>query len=124
MPTTPDSPPTRWPRFLPKQFSIVSLLVLITIVAGGLWWYVQLPSGTVTAANAKRIAVGLRMEEVERILGKPVEAGSIGAPPTIVWSYHVATSIADEKELTIEFSKGSEIVTDVYHSDLMLVIAH
>jgi hypothetical protein len=64
-----NSPPSRWTRFIPRQFSLRALLVVITISAGFVWWYIQPPKGTISAWQAQKFRVGMTKEEVMTIAG-------------------------------------------------------
>jgi outer membrane protein assembly factor BamE (lipoprotein component of BamABCDE complex) len=95
---------SRWPRFLPKQFSIGALLVLMTVVACGLWWYVQPPAGTITMKQTLRATTGMTKNELTSALGSPsgVNYGSGGE----VWHYFV--KVSDSHEETFLVALGSD----------------
>jgi hypothetical protein len=56
----------------PPRFSLRLLLVVVTSVAMFLWWYTQLPPGTITARQAARIQRGTTKADVLAILGEPL----------------------------------------------------
>jgi outer membrane protein assembly factor BamE (lipoprotein component of BamABCDE complex) len=90
---------SRWPRFIPKQFSIGALLVLITVVACILWWYVQLPIGIITEQQIDRLVVGMTAREVQRELGNPYKKTSEQE-----WEYRLVTP--DGRRITICFDRN------------------
>jgi hypothetical protein len=69
MPSNAASP--KWTRLLPKQFSMRTLLVLITITALFLWWFFDASRGNITELQARRFQDGASEAQVIALLGKP-----------------------------------------------------
>jgi hypothetical protein len=107
MTSTSIPAPSRWPRYLPKQFSIGALLLLITVVAFFLWWYVQPPEGIITDDQANRITFGMSRDEVRKALGAPQNTRS-GA-----WTYEIRDSSVypDDKTIFVIVFNEKQVVT-------------
>lgn len=69
MPSNAASP--KWTRFLPKQFSMRTLMVLITMAALFLWWFFDASRGNITELQARRANGAASEAQVIGLLGKP-----------------------------------------------------
>ena len=114
---TTESPPTRWPRLIPRQFSLRVLLVLITVAGLVTWWFVRAPQGMITEDQLKLISNGQSQDEVRKLLGKPAVVMYLTAnPANEIWMYRVGTSTKEEGSFNVIFPPGSKSVSTTTRS--------
>jgi hypothetical protein len=78
---------SRWLRFLPKQFSIRFLLVIVAIAAGVSWLFVYCRNGHVTERQVLQLSLEMPKSQVLTILGKPLQRELVTNGE--VWHYRI-----------------------------------
>lgn len=83
------------------QFGLRSALVLFTLTAVAVWWFLSPRSGVVSEWQARQIKVGMSRVEVVRRIGE----GQVQTMdyPSSRWSYRVSSPFRGESGLYIEF---------------------
>lgn len=105
---------TTWSRLVPKQFSLRGLLVLITLAALCIWWWVQLPIGFISEADTHKVKLGLNRAEVVDLLGEPVgESWSVTPSRKHTIEYYVVGSKPKVRAFVVELDNQTSVTTNV-----------
>lgn len=79
-----SSPRSRWPRFLPKRFSLRSLLIIVTSASIFFGWALQRPRGVITERQLTTLKKGMTKTQVSWRYGNP-----IGGTMSGIWAYDI-----------------------------------